>query len=743
MKKIILLFLYLCVSIGMFTQNKRIVFSDAPLRVGDDPQWRNKEFNEKDWFVVQLNRDWDSQGFGDYDGIAFYRKRFNLPIEMLEQSHWKDSLVFYMGQIDDADEVYLNGKMIGKTGRFPNDKGGFLSAAEIERRYHVAANDPVVKWGEENVLAIRVYDHEGLGGMISGGFPYVRMIDLMDELSIETFFSKSEKGKHKCSVSIKNGHNISISGNLKIEVIDTEVNSVVNNYSRNLKLGAKDIYSQVIPYSPNKRYCIRTTFVEKKTGLSLVDNEIVPYVLTPPTPKTPRINGAKVFGVRPGSPFFFKIPASGCKPMKYTVENLPEGLNVNSETGLITGAVQKAGEYRMTFIAQNKLGKVSREFTLKVGEQLCLTPPMGWNSWNCWGITVSDEKVKKSAQALLDRGLIDFGWMYINVDDAWQNDKRDAQGMLNPNGRFPDMKALGDWLHANGLRFGIYSSPGPYTCGKYLGSWEFERKDADTWASWGVDYLKYDWCGYHEIYTRDNEHSLSAHMKPYMKMAADLKAQKRDIVYSLCQYGYREVWQWGEAAGGNLWRSTHDIVDTWEAIKLIGFDLQAPLSHFAGPGHWNDPDMLVVGQLGWGSKLRPTRLSYDEQYTHMSLWSLLSAPLLLGCDLNSLDDFTMNLLTNAEVIAVNQDPLGCQAEKLIDKGDMQVWVKQLEDGSRAVGVFNLGDHDQEMEVKFHDLNLPETVMVRDIWKQKDLGKSTISFTSRIPSHGVMLLKISQ
>jgi hypothetical protein len=277
------------------------------------------------------------------------------------------------------------------------------------------------------------------------------------------------------------------------------------------------------------------------------------------------------------------------------------------------------------------------------------------------------------------------------------------------------------------------------TCGGYTASYKYELNDARSFAEWGVDYLKYDWCSYDGI-AKDT--SLAERKKPYFVMRDALDAVNRDIVYSLCQYGMSKVWQWGDEVGGNLWRTTGDITDTWESMKEIGFNQTENLP-YAGPGHWNDPDMLVVGWVGWGPNLHPTRLSPDEQYTHISLWCLLSSPLLIGCDLQRLDTFTLNLLTNDEVIAINQDPLGNQASQVILEGDMQVWLKNLADGNKAVGIFNLADSTVHYPFNFATAGLPEDLNVRDLWRQKDLGKFTGTLETSIPSHGVVLLKVSQ
>jgi hypothetical protein len=313
------------------------------------------------------------------------------------------------------------------------------------------------------------------------------------------------------------------------------------------------------------------------------------------------------------------------------------------------------------------------------------------------------------------------------------------------------MKGLADYVHDYGMKLGIYSSPGPKTCGGYLGSWEYEVQDVELWADWGIDYLKYDWCSYGGI-AIDN--SLDELQKPYLHMRKVLDEAGRDIVYSLCQYGMGRVWEWGAEVGGDLWRTTGDITDTWASLSSIGFS-QDVCSAYAGPSAWNDPDMLVVGKVGWGPNLHDTRLTPDEQYTHISLWCLLSAPLLIGCDIAQLDDFTLNLLTNDEVLAVDQDPLGQQARKIKDENGRQVWVKQLEDGSLAVGLFFTGYNSPaeafawdeqnpvaDVTVSWAELNITGNHLVRDLWRQKDIGSFDAGFSATVNYHGVVLVRIS-
>jgi alpha-galactosidase len=477
-----------------------------------------------------------------------------------------------------------------------------------------------------------------------------------------------------------------------------------------------------------------------------------PYILTPKPGPKPRITGPKVFGVRPGNPFLFTVTATGSCPVSFGAKGLPAGLSIDSETGQITGSVKQKGEYKVTLIVKNDLGIAQRDFRIVVGDTIALTPPMGWNSWNCWACAVDDLKVCESAKAMVDTGLISHGWSYINIDDCWmrterqRNDPnigppaRDGNGDLIPNAKFPDMKALTDYIHSLGLKAGIYIGPGPTTCQGYVASWQHELQDAKKFADWGFDYLKYDWCGYSSLVGRDP--NLEELKRPYILMRKTLDQVPRDIVYSICQYGMGDVWKWGEEVGGNCWRTTHDITDTWSSMAR-GFQ-QAPLAQYAKPGHWNDPDMMVLGKVGWGPNLRDSGLTADEQYTHMSLWCLLCSPLLLGCPIDQLDEFTLNLLTNDEVLEVNQDPLGQQAHRLVQDDGREIWAKQMEDGSMAVGLFNRDDYSEHhITVSFTDIGFDGKCLVRDLWRQKNLGTFTEKFTAKVPVHGVVLIKITK
>jgi len=482
-------------------------------------------------------------------------------------------------------------------------------------------------------------------------------------------------------------------------------------------------------------------------------------ILTPKASPRPRINSARIFGVRPNAPFLFTIAATGDRPMTFAARGLPKGLQLDPKTGRITGSLKQPGEYAVTLRARNRLGAAEQPFKIICGPRIGLTPALGWNSWNCFASAVTAEKVKAAADAMVASGLVNHGWTYINIDDYWQvhrnskdptlqGPRRDAAGKIIPNPRFPDMKGLADYVHGRGLKIGLYSSPGPWTCGGCVGSWQHEDQDAQSYANWGFDYLKYDWCSYGQT-REDRTWPTAAEQKrfeadflkkPYRVMRAALDKVNRDILYSLCQYGMGNVWEWGDEIGGNSWRTTSDITDTWSSMSHIGFN-QAGHEKYAGPGHFNDPDMLVVGKVGWGPTLHPTRLTPNEQYTHISLWCLLSAPLLIGCDMTQLDDFTLNLLENDEVLEVDQDPLGRQASRVAQKGDLEIWAKDLSDGSKAVGLFNRGYNEALVTANWTDLGLTGPQKVRDLWRQRNLGNYDAYFSASVPRHGVVLVRM--
>jgi alpha-galactosidase len=452
----------------------------------------------------------------------------------------------------------------------------------------------------------------------------------------------------------------------------------------------------------------------------------------------PAIHGPRVVGATPGRPFLFLIPATGQPPLAYAAKNLPPGLALDPKTGILAGSIQQAGTYVAELAVRGPRGIGKRRLKIVAGERkLALTPPMGWNSWYVWFGAVDQEKMKQAADWMVKSGLAAHGFQYADIDDCWEG-RRDANGEIIPNEKFPDMKALGDYIHSKGLRFGIYSSPGPKTCGGYEGSYGHEEQDAQTYAKWGVDFFKYDWCSYGDVATGEG---LDRLQKPYRVMREALDRCGRDIVYNLCQYGMGEVWKWGAEVGANTWRTTGDSGDTWGTVSSIGFG-QDGLEKFAGPGRWNDPDYLQIGKLG-GPNLRPTRLTPNEQITQVTLWSLLAAPLFLSCDLSQLDRFTLDLVTNDEVLDVDQDPLGKAAGRKAKREMTEVWARPLFDGTTAVGLFNRGMLRGRVTVNWPEIGVRGAQPVRDLWRQKNLGVFRDSFTAEIPAHGAMLLKIGR
>jgi alpha-galactosidase len=372
-----------------------------------------------------------------------------------------------------------------------------------------------------------------------------------------------------------------------------------------------------------------------------------------------------------------------------------------------------------------------------IAPALVPTPPMGWNSWNHFHRTVTQHDVENAADALVSSGMRDAGYVYVNIDDTWEGD-RDASGMLHANSKFPDMRALGAYIHARGLKFGIYSSPGPLTCAKFAGSYGHEQQDANLYASWGVDYVKYDLCSFRlmmdaaeKAHPDDPQIGNRLMREAYVKMRTALDKTGRPIVLSLCQYGWDDVWTWGPSVGGNLWRTTGDISDKWDRMSLIGFE-QAGLSRYAAPGHWNDPDMLEVGNGG---------MSPDEYRTHFSLWAMLAAPLIAGNDLSKMDDTTKSILMNKAVIAVDQDKLGKEGDRFSAVGPNEIWTKPLAGGALAVAFFNRGDTPSTNSVTLKALGIHHAHSILNLWANTAVEAPDGIITATIPPHGVFLIRI--
>ena len=714
-----------------------ISVSRARYHQGDDMNWAKPETSDANWEEMDITKTWDDQGKEFNNTFVWYRAHLTIPRSLLKGYDSPKFILLDLPKADDADECYLNGKLIGKTGSFPGDKDGYRSAWSAVRSYPVDIKSGGIRWDEDNVVAIRVYNGGEPGGLFDRPLS-VRVPSAMDGLSMH--FTDVNDGQAYCNVELRNAYPQVQNGKLDIQVVDRANGSVLSQLSKKLTTKKDKPVSVRVPYDKTKSCLLTATYTDSKTGKNIQRRLPLKYLLTPPAPATPRFNTPAVFGVRPGSPVVFRFGVSGEKPIRITSSNLPAGLNLTEE-GVLSGSIQRPGDLTFTVTAENAKGREQQQFTLKVGSQIALTPPMGWNSWNCWALSVSQEKVMSSAQALIDKGLADYGYCYMNIDDGWEAPERNPDGTIAVNVKFPSMKALGDWLHERGLKFGIYSSPGDYTCGGYLGSIDHEQQDAESYNSWGIDYLKYDWCGYGREHAKEKDKGVASYVRPYLLMQKYLREQPRDIFYSLCQYGMAKVWEWGRYVDANSWRTTGDITDTWRSMFDIGFRRQAGLAPYAAPGHWNDPDMLIVGKVGWSSNLRDSRLTPDEQYTHITLWTLLASNMLIGCDIAQMDEFTVNLLCNNEVNAINQDLLGQQADRVVDNGDIQIWARPLADGTHAIGIFNVGSKD--LKVNFADylaaLGIQQLQSARDLWRQKDLNPASLQWT--IPTHGCEYIKV--
>ena len=493
-------------------------------------------------------------------------------------------------------------------------------------------------------------------------------------------------------------------------------------------------------------------------------------ILTPAEKPEPRINGADIWGVRPGHPVIFRVATSGERPIKFSAEGLPAGVTLD-EKGVLRGVAPKTpGDYDIVVTAENAKGKATRTIRLAVGDTIALTPPMGWNSWNTLCYRLTQEKAMAAAKAMDESGLADHGWAYINLDDWWEMNNagsprvetrkeyyggredvigpaRDEKGKINPNRSFPDMKGMTDYIHSLGLKAGLYSSPGKLTCGKCEGSYGHELQDAESWAEWGFDYVKYDWCSYSEIFKKETEGAseadrIKAYAKPYRVMNECLRKQNRDILFSFCQYGMGKAQLWARETGANCWRSWGDLKDSWHWMELaIEGNLGGEYWQYNGPGCWADPDMMIVGQqLSFGFD-HPTFLSPNEQYTHVSLWAMVGSPLLIGCDLTTMDAFTKNLLMNDEVIAVSQDRLGKTAKRIRKWDAEHVWVRPLVNGATAVALVNRYPFEREIKVSFDELGQSGQCWVKDLWTQKCEGKHSGFYVTAVPAHATKLIKM--
>ena len=493
------------------------------------------------------------------------------------------------------------------------------------------------------------------------------------------------------------------------------------------------------------------------SGLRAQDDSAWPILTPKPGPEA-KINGPKVYGARPGHYFLYRIPCTGERPLRFSVDGLPPSLHLDNKSGIISGtAPAQRGDYAMTLHALNRHGKSARPFKLVVGDLLALTPPMGWNDWYSYYTRVTEQVIREAAEAMVTSGMADFGYQYVDIDDCWMRkpgsadpalggQQRSSTGAILPNGHFPYMPALTAYIHARGLKAGIYTGPGPLTCGHYTASYQHEQADAQQIADWGFDFLKYDLCSYHQLFPAG---TLEDDQRPYRLMGGILFKLDRDVVFNLCQYGRNGVWNWGAEVNGNEWRTTGDV-GAMKGAALPGFYgagfSNAEHSAAAGPGHWNDPDYILIGYVGnaFHAEDPPalTSLTPDEQYSYMSMWSLETAPLFYSGVMTRLDAFALNILCNSEVIDIDQDVLGRQARIVRHTDGEFVLAKPLEDGSLAVGVFNLAATPAKITVSWNDLGLHGNYHVRDVWRQKAMGDSAEEFSPEVNPHGVALVRLT-
>ena len=714
-----------------------IELPEALFATGDDPARAAPGFDDSGWTRLSTLAPYEKQGFAGYDGYSWYRLHVRIPASLQSTVHWPQRLHLYLSSIDDVDETFFNGAPVGAMGQMPGDPRGYSTRWNGLRNYYVDVATGLVHFDADNVIAVRVYDGGGNGGFYRD-MPTVSLADKADGLVLDVGHTSIAYGEKtfRAQLHWRNEFPVVLDGRMDFDIYDAMRGAVLRHGSRPFHVDASGTAEFPLEAPQRAGIEVRFRFTDAQTGAVATATLHAPYLQTPPTAAAPRINGASVLGVHPGSPVIFRVAATGRAPLTLSAAGLPDGLRLDAVRGVISGKAPGAGDYAITLTARNALGTATRTLTLRVGDTLALTPAMGWNSWNAYGLSVDAARVRAVADALLTSGLADHGWTYVNIDDGWEAETRGPDGGIASNGKFPDMAGLSAYLHERGLRFGIYSSPGPVTCGRFLGSLGHERQDADTYARWGIDYLKYDQCSYEQLLPASP--SVADYQAPYRVMQAALAAQPRDILYSLCQYGLGEVWNWGASVGGNSWRTTGDIEDNWRSVSEI-IDAQPRAAPSARPGHWNDPDILVVGEVGWGGELHATNLTPDEQYTHISLWALLAAPLLLGNELTHLDPFTRNLLVNDEVIAIDQDPKGAAAVREWAADGWEIWVRELADGRHAIGVVNRDGTVRSLAIAGKVPALRAGEPLRDAWRQRDLGPLTAAFSARIPAHGILLL----
>ena len=542
-------------------------------------------------------------------------------------------------------------------------------------------------------------------------------------------------------------------------------------------------------YEENPSNQVAPCLLECVRGARVREGEI----LTPLPGDAPRINGPQVYGCRPDKKFVYRIPCQGRRPITFKVIGLPEGMELDAQSGVMSGRTpKKAGSHMLTFHASNPHGEVSRPFKLEVGGKLALTPPTGWSSWGGYMLDIDQQTVLKVRDVFIKEGLADVGFQFICIDDGWGRihpklyagmvegfsdsgfDRKDAikwvqtqfrrmgdfdpasvvgptrdkDGRPLPNGRFPDMKAMVDALHEEGIKAGIYSSPGLTTCQIQMGSWGHEAIDARQFAEWGFDFLKYDRCGIKFVVRNAQDsggnYTLEQLWKP---MVGHLRDQDRDIIYNLCQYGFYEPWNWAPKWDMQSWRIGGDLNGHTENYFKQAMRIAKDLREHSKPGQWNDPDFMYIHKIkdaeNKGAPAHEIKLTTNQRYQYASLWSIICAPFFFSCDIDGIDEFTIRLMGNAEIVNVNQDELGKVAKVVRETQDQVVMTKPLVDGGMVLAVFNRSEEQEtEVPVTWTELGLQGTQAVRDLWRQRDLGTPSEGMKVRLSPSGcaVLLLK---
>lgn len=515
-------------------------------------------------------------------------------------------------------------------------------------------------------------------------------------------------------------------------------------------------------------------------------------ILTPQPKDEPQINGASVFGVRPGKPVFYRVAVSGTNPIIYSAEGLPEGVQIDTDSGWITGrAPIESGDYEIILHAGNSKGESTKTLVLRVGNTISLTPPMGWNSWYVHSEGVSEVAIREMAEAMEEKGLDQFGWTYINIDDCWMGERHPVTKAIQANEKFDDMKAMAEFVNSKGFKLGIYSTTWMSTFAGYVGGtapnaegdyseyylpeeemlnpaqffgrhpsstkrgiaqvgpYWFVDRDAQQFANWGIDYVKYDWVevelGKNEngIYRRQSDKKVRKSDSITGRFYNDFRSLDRDIVISLSP-GHNPEEDELVTKYCNLWRLTPDIKARWEDLTRVFSDELVARYPITRPGLYGDLDMLQIGPLGQPNRnlkeFKPSPLTPPEQYYQVTLWSILSQPLLLSCNIPTMDEFDLNLVTNSEVLAVNQDPLVNQGYRVEnEEGFYEIWAKDLADGSKALAFFNLSDEEKDITITANLLGMKGNV--RDLWRQKDIGKLKNEFTVKVNAHGTGFFKV--